>query len=135
MHRVLVIDNDRVLSQAVGMRCLTNGIAVRVADTLCEGVRYLLDAPVSAVVVDAGLIRLSPAEQARLFEAVAPGVPVVVTVKPNAPLEEHVRFEVEGFHVAAKPVDPVALLAKLETASRPAPARRDAAAQVQALCG
>ena len=136
MHRVLLIEPDRVISQSVGMRCLSNGIAVRVTDTLCEGVRYLLEAPVSAVVVDAGLIRLSPAEQARLFEAVAPGVPVVVTVKPNAPMEEHVRFEVEGFIVAVKPVDPVDLLAKLEPMSRRlVPAVRDAAARVQALCG
>ena len=62
-------------------------------------------------------------------------MPVVVTVKPNAPMEEYVRFEVEGFIVAAKPVDPVDLLAKLEPMSRLAPAARDAAARVQALCG
>jgi len=135
MNRVLLIDQDRATSQSITLSCLREGVAVRVAETLCEGVRYLLAAPVSVVLVDAGLIRLSPAEQARIFDAVAPEVPVVVMVKPNAPLEEHVRFEIEGFRVTPKPVDPLEILAKLDSVSLPTAARRGAAARVRALCG
>lgn len=136
MNRVLLIDGDRAMNETVSLRCLERGVAIRMAESLCEGVRYLLDAPVGLILVDAGLIRLSPAEQARIFDTVAPGVPVVVLVKPNAPLEEHVRFEVEGFRVSAKPVDAALLLDKLERLERPgAAARRGAGARVQALCG
>ena len=122
MSRILVIDQDRGLNQALALSCLDHGIAIRLAETIGEGVRYLAEAPVAAILVDAGLIRLSAAQQARVFDSVAPDVPVVVMVKPNAPLEEHVRFELEGFRVLAKPLDVTDLVAKLEPGrSRPRP--------------
>ena len=135
MRRVLLIDQDRLSAQALTAASLQEGLASRAVETLCEGVRYLLEAPVSLVLVDAGLIHLSPAEQARLFDAVAPEVPVVILVKPNAPLEEHVRFEVEGFHVVAKPVDMADLLIKMAGEAPVAPARAGAAGWVRSLCG
>ena len=47
MTRVLVIDGNRTLTEAVAVQCLEHGIAVRLADTFCEGVRHLLETPVS----------------------------------------------------------------------------------------
>ena len=135
MNRVLLIDADRGASESFVVACLGRDVAVRTAETLCEGVRYLLEAPVAAIVVDAGLIRLSASDQARVFDLAAPGAPVVVVVKPNAPLEEYVRFEVAGFRVVPRPVDPVELMAKLDTQSLPSPARRGAVERVRALCG
>ena len=135
MNRVLLIDADRAASEAFVLGCLGRDVAVHTADTLCEGVRYALEAPVSAILVDAGLVRLTPAAQADVFELVAPGVPVVVVVKPNAPIEEHVRFELAGFRVVPRPVEPGDLLAKLELQDAPAPAGRGAAERVRALCG
>jgi DNA-binding response OmpR family regulator len=116
MNRVLLIDDDRALGRSVTMQCLDRGTAFRITDTLGEGLRILVDAPVSLILIDAGLIRLFPGEQARIFDVVAPGVPVVVLVKPNSPIEEHVRFEVHGFRVVAKPVDVAELAAKMEVA-------------------
>ena len=135
MNRVLLIDADRAASQAFVLACLGRDLAVRTAETLCEGVRYALEAPVSAILVDAGLIRLSPAAQAEVFDMVAPGAPVVVVLAPNSPIEEHVRFELAGFSVMSRPVDPGDLVAKLEVAEAPAPARSGAAARVRVLCG
>jgi len=135
MNRLLLIDADRAASEAFVLGCLGRDVAVRTAETLCEGVRYALEAPVSAILVDARLIRLSPAAQADVLEMVAPGVPVVVVLKPNSPIEEHVRFELAGFRVLSRPVDPGDLLAKLEVAEPPAPARRGAAERVRTLCG
>lgn len=135
MNRVLLIDADRAASEAFVLGCLGRNVAVHTADTLCGGVRFALQVPVSAILVDAGLVRLTPAAQADVFELVAPDVPVVVLVKPNAPIEEHVRFELAGFRVLARPVDPGDLLAKLEVQDAPAPARRGAAERVRVLCG
>jgi len=135
MRRVLLIDRDRSSAEALASISLHEGVASRTVETLCEGVRYLLEAPVSLILVDAGLIRLSPGEQARLFDAVAPEVPVVVLVQPNTPLEEHVRFEVEGFHVVARPVDMAEVLIKMAGDGRLAPARPGAAGWVRSLCG
>ena len=135
MNRVLLIDADRAASEAFVLGCLGRGVAVHTADTLCEGVRYALESPVSAILVDAGLVRLTPAAQADMFALVAPDVPVVVVVKPNAPIEEHVRFELAGFRVMSRPIEPADLLAKLDLDGTPAPARRGAAERVRTLCG
>src|SRR5215467_13359342 len=80
MIRVLTIDGDRRRAQALAQECLEQGVAVRVAETLCEGVRYLLEAPVSLVLAEASMLRMASADQARLFDTVAPGVPVLLTV-------------------------------------------------------
>ena len=77
MIRVLTIDGDRNRAQALAMECLEQGVAVRIAETLCEGVRYLLDAPVSLVLAEAGMLRMASSDQARLFEAVAPAAEAV----------------------------------------------------------
>ena len=117
------------------MECLEHGVAVRVAESLCEGVRYLLDAPASMVVVDAGVLRMAGPDQARLFDAVAPGVPVVLAVDAGARVEDRVAFELKGFHVVSRPFALSDLLAKVERPTKIAPARSGARAQVEALCG
>src|SRR4026209_1542107 len=78
MIRVLTIDDNRSRAQALVMECLEHAVAVRGAESLWEGVRYLLDAPASLVLVDAGVLRLAGPDQARLFDAVSPGVPAVL---------------------------------------------------------
>ena len=81
MTRVLMIDGDRAFAQSIAMSCISAGIAVRLAETLCEGVRYMMEGPVSAVLIDSALMRLSGGDQVRLFDAVAPGVPVACWCK------------------------------------------------------
>jgi DNA-binding NtrC family response regulator len=136
MNRILLIDRDRTLGASLGMACLERGIAIRMAETFCEGVRYLMnDAPTTAVLVDAAALTMAGADRVRIFDAVAPGVPVIVTVKPGTPVEEHVRYELQGFRVLAKPFAPEDVLDKIEWAEKPRPARREAAVQVRAICG
>lgn len=135
MNRILLIDRDRTLGASLTMTCLERGVAIRMAETFCEGVRYLMEAPVSAVLVDAGTLRLAGADHGRLFETVAPGVPVVVTVPAGTRVEEYVPFELQGFRVLAKPFAPEDVLDKIDWAAEPKAARRDAAAQVREVCG
>lgn len=135
MNRILLIDRDRTLGASLTMTCLERGVAIRMAETFCEGVRYLMEAPVSAVLVDAGTLRLAGADRGRLFETVAPGVPVVVTVPAGTRVEEYVPFELQGFRVLAKPFAPEDVLDKIDWAAEPKAARRDAAAQVREVCG
>lgn len=135
MNRILVIDRDRTLGASLAMPCLERGVAIRMVETFCEGVRYMMEAPVSAVLVDAGALRLAGTDRGRLFETVAPGVPVVVTVPAGTPVEEHVQFELQGFRVLAKPFVPEDVLDKIDWAAEPEASRRDAAAQVREVCG
>lgn len=114
MKRILVIDQDRTVTRRLGLACLERGVGVIVADTVCEAVRVLLTEEVSLIVVDAALVRLPAREQARLFDRVAPGVPVVVVVRSEASLDTKVAFEVAGFPVMTRPVTPEDLLEKDE---------------------
>jgi DNA-binding response OmpR family regulator len=112
MKRFLVIDQDRTVTQRLGLACLERGVGVVMAENVCDGVRTLLSEDVSLIVVDAALIRLTAREQARLFERVAPGVPVVVVVRPDASLDARVGFELAGFTVRTRPVSPEDLIEK-----------------------
>ena len=134
MTRVLLIDADRAFAQSVAMACLQRNVAIRLAETLCDGVRCLLDDPVSLVLIDAALMRLSAAEQIRLFQLVAPGVPVSVLVDPGASLDETVKLEMQGFHVTMKPFEIDDVLAKIERVSHPMPSPPGAASRVHAVC-
>jgi len=135
MIRVLTIDGDRRRAQALALECLEQGVAVRVAETLCEGVRYLLEAPVSLVLAEASMLRMARADQARLFDTVAPGVPVVLTVDAGGCVEDLVDLELKGFHVVSRPFVLGDLITKIELPAKTAPSRRGARARVEAVCG
>jgi DNA-binding response OmpR family regulator len=135
MIRVLTIDGNRSRAQALAMECLEQGVAVRMAETLCEGVRYLLDAPVSLVLAEAGMLRMAGADQARLFDAVAPGVPVVLAVDAGVRMEDLVDLELQGFRVVSRPFSLNDLLAKVEVPVKAASARRGARARLETVCG
>ena len=134
MIRLLTIDRDRERAQRLAMECLEQGVAVRLAETLCEGARYLLDAPVSLVLADAESLRTAAGEPARLFESVAPCVPVVVTVEAGTRVEDRVDLELRGFRVVSRPVALRDLLAKTELPVKAAWTRRDARARIAAVC-
>ena len=129
MARVLLIDEDRPFVAGVGLACLERGIGVAIAENVSEGIRLLLDGRVSAVLVDSTLLRLPAADQARLFEAVAPGVPVVVLVSEQVSAAARARYEVLGFHVLSKPFAAEDLAARVETLTGPATIRHDDASK------
>jgi DNA-binding response OmpR family regulator len=104
MDVLLVIDQDRNAMQTLGLACLERDVGVAMAETLCEGVRVLLSRSASLVVVDVALLRMTPPEIATLFERVAPGVPVIVVVHSDTPLETRVGFELLGFQILTRPV-------------------------------
>jgi DNA-binding response OmpR family regulator len=135
MTRVLMIDGDRALTQSVAMACVESGVAIRIAETLCEGVRYLLEFPVSVVLVDADILRLSGSDRIRLFDTVAPGLPIVALTRPGARVEDQVQLELQGFQVVARPFDVKDVLAKVQLSRRASVARPDAASRFETVCG
>jgi DNA-binding response OmpR family regulator len=116
MNRVLVIDQDRVATQTLGLACLERDLGVAIAENLCEGVRMLLGTPVDLIVVDSTEMRLTAREMGTLFDRVAPGVPVVVAMRSPAALDQRVTFELAGFRVTTKPVSVEDLLHKVAPA-------------------
>jgi DNA-binding response OmpR family regulator len=119
MNRILVIDQDRAAMETLGLACLEQSIGVAMADNVCEGVRVLLSDAISLVLVDGAELRFGPRESATLFERVAPGVPVVVMVRPDLDLGRIVALELAGFRVITKPVAVADLLAKVAVGAEP----------------
>lgn len=118
MKRLLVIDPDRGAAQRLGLACLEREVGAFLAESLSEGVRLLLSSSVDLIVADSAALRLTPREHATLFERVAAGVPVVVTVRPEAALDGRVALELVGFRVLAKPVAVEDLLDKVVAEAR-----------------
>jgi len=113
MTRILVIDQDRAAMEKIGLQCLEQNIGAAMADNVCEGVRVLLGEQISLVLVDGPELRFGARESATLFERVAPGVPVVVMVRPDTDLSRIVLLELAGFRVVTKPVIVADLVAKV----------------------
>jgi len=135
MTRVLMIDGNRKLTESVGRQCLERRVAIRMTDTFCEGIRQLLDVPASLVLLSADLVRLPGSELAKLFETIAPGVPVVVRVESGQGMDVQVKFELHGFRVVREPFDIGDLLAKSSLSARAVqPNPSAAAAAVEAAC-
>jgi DNA-binding response OmpR family regulator len=115
MNRVLVIDQDSATTRTLGLACLQRGIGVAFADNVCDAVRLLLDTMVDLVLLDVVALRLTPREMAMLFERVAPGVPIVVAVRPETSLDIRVALELAGFRVLTKPVSVDELVEKAQS--------------------
>ena len=113
MTRILLIGQDHTTAQQLGLQCLPRGIGVVMAENVCEAVRVLATIPVSLIVADLRLLRLRAPDQAALFERVAPGARVVVTVPAEASLETRVALELAGFRVVPSPAAPDDLLKPL----------------------
>jgi DNA-binding NtrC family response regulator len=104
MSRFLMVDRDRATMEEVGLQCCARGLAVVLAENVCEAVRILSTTPVSLIVVDAGALRLTPTEHAAIFSRVAPSATVAVVVDPDTPLEARVAYEAAGFRALIRPV-------------------------------
>ena len=114
MNRVLVIDQDSTATYTLGLACLQHGVGAMFASNVCEGVRVLLDTTVDVVLLDMDALRLTPREMVTLFDRVAPGVPLVVAVRPHTTLEARVALELAGFRVLTKPVSVDELVEKAQ---------------------
>jgi ActR/RegA family two-component response regulator len=106
MIRILLIGQDRSTADRLALACLERGAALVVAENVCEGVRVLATTPVSLIVADLGRLRLGYPEQAALFDRVAPGARVAVTVPADVALETRVALELAGFDVLPAPAVP-----------------------------
>ena len=114
LKRVLLIDQDAATARRMALRCLDKGVAVAIAENVCEAVRTLATTPVALIVADIGRFRLAIPDQAALFDRVAPGVPVLVIVGPGVSLDLRAALEIAGFRVIPSPVEPDDVLKAIE---------------------
>ncbi|MFQ5828510.1 MAG: hypothetical protein ACE5JD_05065 [Candidatus Methylomirabilia bacterium] len=117
MSPVLLIGRENELRGLVAQACADRGLPLRTAETVSEGVRFLAGSPASLVIVDDGCLRVGWPEQLRVFDHVAPGMPVVVLVTETTPVAERVKVEALGYSVITKPIEAETLLARIESLS------------------
>ncbi len=135
MTRVLMIDGNRSLTESVGLKCAEQGMAVRMTGAICDGLRLLLETPVSLIIVSSDLVTMPAGELANLLDAVAPDVPVVIRLTPDRTMDEQVTFELHGFRVVREPFDVQDLVVKGERPARRAASTETAArVAVKAAC-
>ena len=113
MTRILLIGQDRATAERLGLQWLERGIGVVIAENVCEGVRALAVSPVSLIVTNLPCLRLGFHDQAAIFDRVAPGVRMAVTVPSEASIEVRVALELAGFQVVSAPASPDELLKPL----------------------
>jgi ActR/RegA family two-component response regulator len=114
MIRMLLVGQDPATAQRLALECLARDFAIVIAENVCEAVRVLATTPVSLIVADLPRLRLGFQEQASLFDRVAPGVRVLVTVPSGTALETRVALELAGFQVVPSPVTADEILKQLD---------------------
>jgi DNA-binding response OmpR family regulator len=123
MNRVLVIDADREVAHTLALGCLEAGIAVRIAETLAEGERWLAAVPIALVVVEASVLRAAAADDVTRLTAAARDIPLVASLDAATTVEERAGLELAGFRVETGPVDLVQTLTKTEVERSRGPRR------------
>jgi hypothetical protein len=105
-----MIDGNRTLTESVGMQVSTTASrsgwpipSARSAPAARDS--RVADHPVLS------LVHLPGPSSTRLFDTVAPGVPVMVRVQAGQGMDEQVRFELHGFSIVREPFDVLDLVA------------------------
>lgn len=124
--RILIIDPNPHAGEQLARRLGARGIQVHRAETLCEGVRWLLAHAADAILVDARLPGLSGPGDLRPLGEVAGAAPVLVVVgeRSVACAEAYRR---QGLFTLPRPFDNEALARMLDRLAAPAGTRRNAA--------
>jgi len=123
--RVLIIDPSPHAGQQMERTLHARGIQVHQAETLCEGVRWLLLNAADAILVDARLPGLSGPGDLRPLTEIAGAAPVLVVVGERATgLAEAYRRR--GLLTLPRPLDIEALVLMLGRLAAPAGTGRNA---------
>ncbi len=118
--QVLIIDDDSHVGEHLERTLSPQGIHLHRADTLCEGIRWLLAHGADAILVDAHLPGLSGPADLRLLGEVAGASPVVVVLGEWAPADLVAAYRRQSSVMLTKPFDAMALARMLARLAAPA---------------
>ena len=120
MPHVLVVDDDPMVSMAIGICLERNNYLVTSADGGEAGLRALEDGIFDLMIVDVFMPHMRGFESIRIFHERAPTVPLIAMsgyafANLNAPTPDFLRMAIElgASFCLRKPFTPIALLASI----------------------
>jgi CheY-like chemotaxis protein len=128
MPRILVVDDDPMVCQAIEISLQHLGFEVTVADGGEAGIRALETSAFDVMLVDIFMPRMRGFESIRIFHERAPAIPLVAmsgyafaNIEPPSPDFHKMAHELGATCCLRKPFTPSALLAAVhECLARPA---------------
>jgi CheY-like chemotaxis protein len=119
--RILVVDDDPLVSQAIRLWLERQGIEVVVADDGITGLNALDSSTFDLMIIDIFMPHMRGFESIRVFHQSAPTVPLIAIsgysfAQPNSPAPDFLRMALElgASRCLRKPFTPAALLAVID---------------------
>jgi CheY-like chemotaxis protein len=119
--RILVVDDDPLVSQAIRLWLERQGIEVVVADDGITGLNALDSSTFDLMIIDIFMPHMRGFESIRVFHQSAPTVPLIAIsgysfAQPNSPAPDFLRMALElgASRCLRKPFTPAALLALID---------------------
>ncbi len=118
MEKILVVEDDRAVQNALKRLFTVSGYHVEIAQTGPAGVESLRAALPSAVVLDLRLPGMAGQDVCREIKKIAPAIPVVVLSASTDVVDKVLLLEIGADDYVTKPFSPRELLARVQAALR-----------------
>jgi len=118
MEKILVVEDDRTVQNALKRLFTANGYNVEIARTGPAGVESVRTALPSAVVLDLRLPGMPGEEVCRVIKKTAPAVPVLVLSASTDVVDKVLLLEIGADDYVTKPFSPRELLARVQVSIR-----------------
>lgn len=118
MEKILVVEDDRAVQNALKRLFAANGYNVEIARTGTAGVESVRAALPSAVILDLRLPGMPGQDVCRAIKSTAPTLPVIVLSASTDVVDKVLLLEIGADDYVTKPFSPRELLARVQASMR-----------------
>jgi DNA-binding response OmpR family regulator len=118
MEKILVVEDDRAVQNALKRLFSSNGYSVEIASAGTTGLESVRAALPSAVVLDLRLPGMAGQDVCREIKNMSPGLPVIVLSASTDVVDKVLLLEIGADDYVTKPFSPRELLARVQAAMR-----------------
>ncbi len=118
MEKILVVEDDRAVQNALKRLFASNGYNVEIAGTGTAGLESVRAALPSAVVLDLRLPGMPGQDVCREIKSASPGLPVIVLSASTDVVDKVLLLEIGADDYVTKPFSPRELLARVQASMR-----------------
>jgi DNA-binding response OmpR family regulator len=118
MEKILVVEDDRAVQNALKRLFASNGYNVEIAGTGTAGLESVRAALPSAVVLDLRLPGMAGQDVCREIKNASPGLPVIVLSASTDVVDKVLLLEIGADDYVTKPFSPRELLARVQASMR-----------------
>ncbi len=118
MEKILIVEDDRAVQNALKRLFTSNGYSVEIASNGIAGMESVRTALPSAVVLDLRLPGMPGQDVCREVKNISPGLPVIVLSASTDVVDKVLLLEIGADDYVTKPFSPRELLARVQAAMR-----------------